>query len=211
MTSLTIAIGLMAMSAEAHQLPCTPSADQPVQIHWSETKKVFSPSCKWVLEIHSIGTDGPARVFIRKTEGGPSHFLFGERRDAEVHWEGNDTALIVRDMQFSDRYNLLLFDPLDAYQGQEEALRVNSLIRQAVKRELKPRDNITYYLPDLVQWQNDKVVVSVGVVTVSYGGSGPFTPHCFGYEIGLQSLKIEKKLSQANLKTRFAAACQTWP
>ncbi len=210
MTPMALAIGLLLVSAEAHGGPCTPSADQAVRIHWSETRIVFSPSCKWALEIDSIGTDGPAKVRIRKIGGGPPHFLFAVRRDAEVRWAGNDTALVVRDMQFSDRYNLLLFDPIDAYQDQKKALWINNVIREAVKHELKPRDNLTYYLPDLVQWKNGKVVVSVGVVTVT-GDSGPFTSHCFGYEIGRQSLRIGKELSQANLKTQFGTTCQIWP
>jgi len=210
MIRLIFAVSLVLAAANAQGVPCTASPNETVQIHWSETKRVFSPNCKWVLDIRSVGEDGPAVAYIHEVKQGVPRHLFEVSRDAVIHWDKLEADLLVEDMEFSNRYRLMLFEPLNGYQSQKEALRIDDTIRADVEHNLKPRENIIYYLPKFVAWTDGGLVVSVGVITVD-GHSGPFTSRCVGYEVAARPIKIMATLSKASLKKEYGVTCQVWP
>jgi hypothetical protein len=209
-----VVLNIILAISNAQVRPCATSQNESIQIHWSESKTVFSPACKWALTIRALGENGPAEVSIQGIKQGipigVHHPLFGLGRDAVIHWGDGDTLIVVEDMQFSDRYRLMLFDPLNSSQREEEALRINDLLGRDIERKLKSRENIIYFLPRFVAWTDSGLAISVGVTTV-IGQSGPFTAHCFGYEIASAPVRIRRTLNAVELKERFGSTCQEWP
>lgn len=204
-------LGAILAAGNAQATPCSPHPSVPVQVHWSETYELQSPDCRWHIEIRPAeGGDGPARAYIRSRSGEASRLLFELDRDGIIHWGTDGDSLLLEDMRFSDHYFLLVFSPLTAPQSEEGAQQIDKEIRADVERKLKPNENIAYYLPRYVAWTEGGLAVSVGVVTVK-GQSGPFTDHCFGYEVATETSKLKVTLTEDDLKKRYHASCQKWP
>ena len=156
------------------------------------------------------GEDAPADVYVKSRADNVPRLLFKLNRDGTIYLGNGNGLLLLEDQQFSNTYRLLLFDLDTATQSETDALRISKDVRSDIIRKLSPGEDINYYFPKFIAWAARDVVISVGVVTVT-GNSGPFTPHCFGYEIGTHPIHIKSVLSETDLKRRYGASCQIWP
>jgi hypothetical protein len=206
----TLAVLVFALLGVKNPEACPIRAARSARIHWSEAQSVASPNCHWLVQIRPSG-DSPADVTVGRLPKGPQRLLFTLNRDGIIHWgPAQSDRLLLEDQQFSNTYRLRLFD-LETAESGKATLEINERVREDVEGRLKPTEKINYYFPRFVSWDTGgQLVISVGVVTV-FGASGPFTRHCFGYEIKISPLEIRSTISDIQLKKRFGASCQVWP
>lgn len=188
--------------------PCTPSSNHPVSLHWDDRAQIFSPDCRTTLNVQPSGDEG-AQVSLEVR--GHTSLLFRVDRDAILHWGPDNQSLLVEDAQYSNHYRLLLFDPLSPLISPTTSLRLDMLLRNKVHTALTKDDNIAYYFPRFVAWPNPAdLIVYVGLSTTR-GANGPFTEHCFGYQVDPETLRVVNTLTADELKKRYSASCQTAP
>jgi hypothetical protein len=179
-------------------------------IHWSTPSILRSPDGRWVLYVKpSHSEDDSANVYVSRAGTQSQLPLFRLQRDAEVYWrQGQDFVAIV-DEKSSNEYRLLIFALKNP--SEQSALALNAEIAQDVKQHLGSGNQIAYYFPHFSRWTGEgDFLATVGVVTV-HNGSGPFTPHCFGYIADDESQKIKSRLSESDLKEKYGESCQIWP
>ena len=206
-TLLAIVSGvLLAQSADS---PCRVSGVAiSATIHWSEPTTLFSPRCRWVLDVRANNSDDGASVYLRRRDTRPSRLLFRLNRDATVHWSADGGTLFVDDQTWSDAYRVLLFDfdTSDLSASITRGTLIDKRIRAEVERTLSPGERVQFYFPRFVAWEDGNVVVHVEFAT-SRTIPGPLTRRCVGYAIAKTSAIIRARFTQSEMRKRYGLSC----
>ncbi len=198
----------LVSSASWAQPPACEASPTVVDVHWSERQTISSPNCKWSLEILP-GKGDVGHAYLKSRDGKKSTLLFTVNRSGSIRWDRSD-VLAFEDHGYSNTYRLRVFDLSGSKDFTAGSLQLDVLARKKIEGDLGPEQTIQYYFPKIVALEDGKLTVSVGVET-THGDEGPFTPHCYGFQLALHPARIVSSVTADELRDRFGASCQKFP
>lgn len=178
------------------------------EISWSERQSIVSPDCRWVLDVIP-GKDDLAQALLRSRNGKTVLPLFSVMRSGVVYWNDKD-LMVFEDRRYSNEYRLQVFNLRDLSHESASALQFDKLVRERIQQELGASQRVAYYFPKFAAWTEMGFAISVGVMT-THGGVGPFTFHCYGFELAPHPARIVSALNSNELRSLYRAACQEFP
>lgn len=183
------------------------------QLGWSEFAAVVAPNRAWQVEVHPVFTSGENHtpVLLRGCKKAGSWPLFFLERDAEMYWGPDNSSLLVVNEPLSGTNQLLFFDVKALSEGKQTSApdELDKAVEQVLLRHLGKKRHIASYLPNLVSWKENRLLLNVGGVT--FHGYGPTTDYCYGFMVNTDTLHVQDVFSARELKAKFGVECQTDP
>jgi hypothetical protein len=204
MIALLALLGATLASTGGHNV-CPYPTEPTTGIIWSENRKISSPDCRWVLEIHTRG-ELDAIVTIRKASGGKPQRILKLVRTADIHWGEDGNSLFILDMQGSNLFRPLLYTPLTGPLSEHRASRIDNLIENDVLSRINRKLDILHYYAGYIAWKDNFLVVSTYLDLSPREGGVPYTRYCFGYELSVRPLAIKTVLSEEEMKRKYPGA-----
>ncbi|MGB6745438.1 MAG: hypothetical protein WBE38_17460 [Terracidiphilus sp.] len=212
-TYIMFGISLL-LSAGTASAQCSGAPKYRAQLQWSESAKVVSPDHAWVVEVRAVfdADENRTPVTVHRCGGIGSWPLFTLKRDAELHWGADSNHILVINEPLSGTNELLFFSVASLTTG-TQGLPPDALdraVNEALTERLGKEKYVQYYLPSLVSWKGNDLLLAVGGET-NLGHDGPLASYCYGMRINISTLHVESVLSEKELKTRTGHGCQDSP
>lgn len=206
--------GLLLLLSGSCWAQCPGNSRVIAHLQWSESAKVIAPDHSWIVEVHPIldADENHTPVTLHKCGESKSWPLFTLQRSAEMYWSSDSKRVLVIDQPLSGANKLLFFTVPGAATDTPEfgADTLERVVMDTLLERLGDGRKVQFYLPALLSWKDDNLVLSVGGETHT-GNAGPSEAYCYGLRIDSGSLRVEDVLSDKQLKTRTGRGCQTSP
>jgi hypothetical protein len=208
-TYIMFGISLL-LSAGTASAQCSGAPKYRAQLQWSESAKVVAPDHAWVVEVHPVfDADGNRTpVTLHKCGGTGSWPLFILARDAVLHWGADSNHILVINEPLSLTNELLFFSVASLTTGTQQSPpdALDRAVTEALTERLGKEKHIEFYLPNLVSWKGNDLLLAVGGETF-VGDDGPLTSYCYGMRINISTLRVESVLSEKELKKSTGHSC----
>ncbi len=185
--------------------------DSTQHLHWSVPSITVPAHGHWQIAVYPDfqSDDNQSPVVLSECPSGQSRTLFFLERNANVYWEPNGEQLLFINQPVANTSELLWFNTQTKPNANPR--QMDQILRRATQKRLGKKSHIAFYLLDMVSWQNDQLVLSVGGAYLQKP-VGAMTTYCFGIQLHPTTLKIGRVFSPAELKRRFnGAECRTSP
>jgi hypothetical protein len=207
------------MASEAKNLgPDTPTNIKSTprthaHLGWSDFATIVAPNDAWQVEVHPALTsdENLTPVLLRGCQKAGSWPLFILQRDAEMYWGPDSSRLLVVNEPLSGGNQLLFFNikALSEAKQTQAPDKLDKTVQQVLLQRLGEKKQIGFYLPTLVSWKKDKLLLAVGgdMFPRKIGYNGPTTEYCYGFMIDTKTLRVQDVLSAEELKAASGAEC----
>jgi hypothetical protein len=211
------------MASEAKDLgPNTPTNIKDVprtqaQLGWSDFATVVAPNRAWQVEVHPALTsdENLTPVIVRGCKKIGAWPLFVLQRDADMSWGPDSNSLLVVNKPLSGTNQLLFFNiqALSEDNQTQAPDKLDKTVQQVLIQRLREKNQVGFYLPILVSWKKDELLLAVGGTNWSAKSNpnSPLDEYCYGFMIDTNTLQVQEVLSAKELKDKFGAECQIMP
>lgn len=210
---LLAAFGLFFSFTSTVLASCTTNTSNQGRLHWSFEAAVTSPNGEWVVEVHPDYINDESPVMLRECISGKSWKILTLLRAAEVYWDSSSKHFLIIDERSPHAYRPLLFavDQVSKKTNIESSSEIDETIRRILRKRLGAK-HIEFYLPTVVSWKGENLVLAIGGTTTSPQGIGSMTPYCFGVRIDSHTRIVREVLSAKDVKKRFNnSTCKIMP
>jgi len=214
MTRFAALFGLSLFFSGTCWAQCSGVSKANSRLGWSEPANILAPDRSWVVEVKPVfgADDNRTPVTIRKCGEAVSKPLFILQRDAQLYWSSDSKHLVVVNQPWSGTNKLLFFSvPSEtATNRQLPADSLDKTVSETLIKYLGDNKRIQFYLPAFVSWKDTILLLAIGG-TSNIQRDGSVDTYCFGMLINSNTLRVEKVLSEKELKISSGRSCQLSP
>ncbi len=207
-----IIIGLSAFLSSSSLALCPGGPQTNGSLQWSKPARIVAPNRHWVVQVHPIldADENQTPVTLRKCEGSQSWPLFTLQRSAELYWAPDSRHVLVVDAPLSGTNKLLLFSVPTSFRAQGTPDALERTVKVKLREQLGENRHIQFYLPKLVSWSSNGLMLAIGGQTY-VGNGGPLDNYCYGLRINNETLRVDNVLSEGELRAMTGHGCQVSP
>lgn len=207
-----IEVGLLLVLLTATPVqPCAAPSRLHKELHWSSHTTFSSPDHRMQIEVRPVfdPIENKTSVILHACGTSGSWPLFTLERDADIFWRRDSTQILVIDEYLSggSRIALLGIKQITIQASTSPFPNaLDSAIREAVKDRLGKNSQLGFYLPTMVSWKGDTLIVAVGGNGDSLS-SGPSHGYCYGFVIDSATASIQEVIGERALRARTGRSC----